>query len=816
MELREALEFALDSQALLFTGSGFSVGAKPVGQDRFLTGRSLASHFYEKCEQVTTDDQLNIASQMFLRKFGPDKLISELHNLFTTESVSASHQDIARVPWQTIFTTNYDDVLEKAYEIIGKPLVPITPQDDSNGRALTGNQCFHINGYAPGSQAIDLDTNLKLSNTSYLTEAFSGSTWGYIFRKSLHHAKAVIFVGYSMYDLDIQRIVHNIEGYKEKIIFIERADLDHNSVEYGIQSDFGTVFPLGLEGFVDVIKEVSATHIPRDDSSTIFDINKIDFGDINNELRDDRVFELLLKGDLDANLISDSLRGELHGPYFVKRTMHDLAVSDVLNGKDVMLIHGDMANGKSAFVQGLTADLRAKGYDFYQIDKAGIDYTHDIQALYRRDGRNALIVENASRNWDAIQQFFISKKPEDLIICTIKSAFLDAKIGDFENMVPEGNLSVIDLDTLSENDITEFIRLLSTYKFWGVRDAWSDAGKTRFIKQECNYQLSSVLLEIVKSPGIRERFDELFSKISEDDEVSHLLVIASVLLVLDFRISDFLLSELAPDNSLRSAMLDRSERISEVLSKNAGEFQFRSSIVAKYALNQHQNNKRLVDQLISLTKAAHHRSGYDSMGQMFFEVYRSMVTFGVIQGMLPEKGKRDALIRFYENVKNLDAAKNHPHFWLQYALARLAYDADDDLDKAKLYLDFAYARASKIDNYHTHHMDNAKARYLVKRASKLNDTADAMKYLREAHQILINQARNEKNHIPYRVARLYSGFYSFHRNSLTDENKEEIFRYCKELLDQVPKLNLNRFGRMDVDLCSQALKGMIEGVGQNT
>ena len=39
MDLSDAIRHALDGNALLFTGAGFSQGAKPTGSDKFLNGR---------------------------------------------------------------------------------------------------------------------------------------------------------------------------------------------------------------------------------------------------------------------------------------------------------------------------------------------------------------------------------------------------------------------------------------------------------------------------------------------------------------------------------------------------------------------------------------------------------------------------------------------------------------------------------------------------------------------------------------------------------------------------------------------------------
>ena len=329
MQLEEAIHHALDGNALLFTGAGFSVGATPVGHDKFLTGRELARYLYDEAKIETNDDQLNIASQIYVKKFDKNKLMLTLKNLFTCKSVNNSHRLIATVPWQVSYTTNYDNVLEVAYLEEGRKLVPILPSSDAKGKILSPLHCVHINGYIVGAEENDLNSAIKLSNSSYLTQAFENSDWAFAFRKSLNIAKVIFFVGYSMYDMDIQRIIHNIGDTKQKTFFIERNDVDENDIEFGIQSDFGNIVPIGIDGFAEQINECRKEYIPNTPNDSIFYLNKIEpkFGTV--EFRDNSVFDLFLRAEFSVNLIMESLRGDLPGPYFLRRSLHDKALEAI-------------------------------------------------------------------------------------------------------------------------------------------------------------------------------------------------------------------------------------------------------------------------------------------------------------------------------------------------------------------------------------------------------------------------------------------------------------------------------------------------------
>lgn len=106
-------------------------------------------------------------------------------------------------------------------------------------------------------------------------------------------------------------------------------------------------------------------------------------------------------------------------------------------------------------------------------------------------------------------------------------------------------------------------------------------------------------------------------------------------------------------------------------------------------------------------------------------------------------------------------------------------------------------------------MDNTYARYLVRKGTVSIDVNEAMNHLRDGHMILIRQARSEKNHVPYRVARHYSSFFNAHRSRLNDEQKAVLSGYCNDLIEFIPKLKLGRIGSNDVDIAKKELQSVI-------
>lgn len=74
MDLNEAIRHAIDGNAILFMGSGFSYKAKNLESKSPMTGRAFARHLYELCgvdTQSRSRVPMLLGRQSARRRFGP-------------------------------------------------------------------------------------------------------------------------------------------------------------------------------------------------------------------------------------------------------------------------------------------------------------------------------------------------------------------------------------------------------------------------------------------------------------------------------------------------------------------------------------------------------------------------------------------------------------------------------------------------------------------------------------------------------------------------------------------------------------------------
>jgi hypothetical protein len=811
MNIENAIKHAIDGNALLFLGSGFSVAATPIKGDKFLTGRKLAVHLYKECGfNPPPDEELNYAAQKYERKKGADKLVEELQNLFTASKVHKHHERFSEINWQAIYTTNYDDVIEKAFANKRKKITPITPDKDTRDYTSKRNVCVHINGYIDTLTSASLNQSFKLTNTSYLTESFSKSNWAFMFRRYLESCPAIIFIGYSLYDIDIQRIIYANDSLKEKIIFIESANKTLEDFEDSIQEEFGSIEPIGIEGFWENYDKISKNYKPINTEQLLSTFEEIKAPESITNFKYDDVFDLLFKGDYKLEHIWNCVHKSIDNSYFILRDKHDIVLKQIHNGITNVFVHSDIANGKTLFLLGLACKLISDGYRIFWLKDDVKGSFSEMNYITNLDAKTVIIIESFPRRIEEITYINLRRSRNLILLTSAKTSQYEYSQEKLSDLLDQKLTFDLDLNKLRNHEINILNAILRKYKLWGENDALPESQQENYIKEKCASEFSSVLLEIIKSPSIKEKFSALFNAFHDDNELTDVIVTASVLKLLGFNNpSENMISELIDSHYLRTLEFKRNPVAKELLTLSNNRIVPRSSIIAMYGLTSFSENKKLVDRLVKITNNAHYRGLAD---KVYFDIYVQMVNYGILQAMLPEKGKREAVIRFYENIKNLSSAQNHPHFLLQYAIARLSYDEPDDLVIAKQFLDSAYAQAKKRDGYHTRHMDNVKARYLIKHSITIIDIDAAMKEFVTAHEILLKEMRTEQSDAPYKVAQQYLKFYNEKKPHIDIQKKKTIKNLSLQVIEYINNLNETLKNEKTVSICKSNLESLIKDI----
>lgn len=114
MELKQAIEKILDGQAVLFAGAGFSYGAKNK-QGEVPSAKTLKKDLLlDMGMDEKSEYPLEIISDFYKSKKSANELVDKLREQYNILSVADHHRVIMGLQWKRVYTTNYDQVVERA------------------------------------------------------------------------------------------------------------------------------------------------------------------------------------------------------------------------------------------------------------------------------------------------------------------------------------------------------------------------------------------------------------------------------------------------------------------------------------------------------------------------------------------------------------------------------------------------------------------------------------------------------------------------------------------------------------------------------
>ena len=153
MNLEEAILHAVEGNALLFLGAGFSSGAVNQANRSFPLGGHLCERLIADGDiDVSADDEndrkdLGYIAELYLECNTKRDLLKFLKKEFGCKEYSEAHAIIAETQWKRIYTTNYDDIVEMASKQQGVMRETIDPEKRSSDVLQYENAIVHMNGY---------------------------------------------------------------------------------------------------------------------------------------------------------------------------------------------------------------------------------------------------------------------------------------------------------------------------------------------------------------------------------------------------------------------------------------------------------------------------------------------------------------------------------------------------------------------------------------------------------------------------------------------------------------------------------------------
>lgn len=748
MELNEAIQEALDGKALLFVGAGFSLGAKDLSGSNFITGGALAELLSRECG-LTSNIPLEDASELYQQKFGTDKLIEFLRNKFTASEICSFHRNIAQIPWSQIYTTNYDNIIEKAYKLEHRNITPITLESNIYNIPKKHTICIHLNGYIDRLDRETIFNELKLTETSYITSSIENSPWITEFKYEIELANAVFFLGFSLYDLDIKRILNEFKSLRDKCFFIiGRPDNELTKMRV---SRYGTPLNISVQDFSDLINEERKNYVPieRSNFSTLSIIEHS--SRIERKPFSDKDFlDFLMYGKYEKSQILESIISKQK--FYLERHQIANIFAITEKGGKVCTVSSNFGNGKSLFLEGLHQKFLEKGFRVFSVNEHSIHTKAELKQIAQLEEKVLITFENYGRWFDEIELFCMNSTDNTLIVLTERSANHDIVIDTLLEKIGNRELYEEDLNILNQTEIDWFLDVFETYGFWGEYAGESFFKKRNYLMRNCKSQIHAILLSLLDSPNIKDKLRQISDEVKRNNTHFDILLSIFILTIMNHQPTLSLLSDIWGAEIINRTNFRKDKVIRQFIDFGNDEIVLKSPILSEYFVTNFVDANKIVSVLHLLARVVSKLK----LSNRYKDLFKSLVRFSNIQSIFPEKGLRQGAIAFYESIKNLPECKTYPLFWLQYAIA---CTTTREIVRAKKYFETAYSFANE-KQWDLFQIDNHYARFLLVEAIESLTLGDAMDNFRRSHNINKRQidSRDRKNY-PFRVASSYRPFF---------------------------------------------------------
>ncbi|MEY8378837.1 SIR2 family protein [Lachnospiraceae bacterium 56-18] len=801
MKLEEAIKYALDGEAILFLGAGFSYGGINKKGGEMKVGADL-SHAICDDLGVPRSDNLTISSSRYLEDDEYKKGLSAFIDFLKAEleciSTTNEQDIITKLPWKRVYTTNYDNIVEMSSRKQGilRSTITITNERYTPGRTLE-QAIIHINGYINKLNEKTFFEEFKITDDNYNRDGLLQSSWRKLFEADLMREKTIIFIGYSLqYDQELVRCIANL-NIKSKCMFIDIPTISADS-EFKIKR-YGELCKIGVSGFAKEIENISATYKPCKKVIELFGFEKKEIKSYYCEkgFSSVDVVDLLVKGELKTEYINQT-------GYCISRKDRINRIIRILEDKKIVILQSKLGNGKSVFLECLSNSLLEE-YSVYFVKNID-NYIEDLQILQSTsDSKNVLLVDDYGYYIKLIKDLG-ENLPDNLkLVLTCRTAI---NLNLYYDLIDkynynENDIFIEDLDDMTDNEIYELIKLFNKNRFWGEFDRLNSSQKKKIIKRKYGANVSKIFYLLMNSEPIKKQIEIVMEVLEHKLALKEFVMAQAInsLCRLKFSYSDLCEFVHISDSLLRSYIMDQNVR--EIIDVEKHRFILSSSIFAQYLVRQGGINNEMIEMLGRIYKECSENDEWNKkyIMQRKYLVSRSNIRliFSPNKKLTDEEERK--IFKYFDSIKNLPTATDNPFFWLQFGITSLNLKK---YEIAKIHFDNAYANVNKMEDFDSYQIDTHYARLLLCFEMKTNRNCkdSALINFDNAHRLLFENSNvGIKLNYVLRQTELYKDYYDQYKNFMTDEEKQIFIKTALKMTDKFQQyFNIKELNEMPVEV----------------
>lgn len=779
-ELRSRLLSPRPGKVVLFTGAGFSDGAKNTNGERVPFSRDFSKLICTRLG-VTEDLPLTLAAELFNEAMQDERAILKLvKDTFTIGNVTPAHLSISSYPWRRRYTTNYDDLLEFI-----DPTLKSMNRDQLSFDIEKDAQVVHLNGSVKHiSERSSLD-EIQLTMSHYFDKDLFDTPWASTFRSDLELCDTILFVGYSMYDPDISKIIYNDPNLRKKTVIIQHDKLAVNEERW--LSRFGSVFKIGNQGLQEILDSIKEEGGPNISTVEVENFSEylVNTGTNVQPAGPDDLAALLERGVFSRDIYGSSLARKPNG-YLADRSAADEIVSAVNMGARNILVHADMGNGKSVILEKAARDIAgALGKPTYFYDNVSDLLDYDVAALQTSAKEFVLIFDGFFDNQKVIETFR-SQLSNAIIIASERTASYELRMLEVSEILGTKHIEV-NANKLTPTDTSSIINLLNSGAYWSEYDgASSFAAKQKIVEKQCSSEMSSLLLGVIKSSVYKAEIARKIKNLEENSQNGELDLICGALILsfMGMPTQFWLLSELVGRDMFTISRSFSDDNLRHFFSITGREVSARSPILAQYVLREIFNDQYIVDLMLKMLARSSDRH---KRSKTFRTINSRLIQFKNIDKLVRSSNNRhDIINRYYQRVGDIGYKDFSPPYWSQFAIAARSFN---DFKPADRYFKEAQRIGLTRNDYYLYKVQNAYAQFLVESRALSEHWSDYAGAFLEASGIALSQTSiRQAGNYPYKVAGYFSDFAERKSVKLDQREKGLLSQECLKWLAHIDSL----------------------------
>lgn len=517
------IEQVREGQALLFLGAGAALGAiHPDGKSVPLAkdlARLLANKFLTEDYETYTLDRITELAISEHNLFDVQEFIADLFYKF---GPSEAHSLIPTFTWKAIATTNYDLIIERAYDQVtdkAQILVPFTKNGEPiETKIVSARDLMYLKLHGSITSVNDKDLPLILTVEQYVSHRQNRSRL-FDRLKQFAYDVPILFVGYGLADQNIRSIMmelNELGDAKPRSYLVDPTIKPEEARLW--ESKKITSISLSFDEFIRALNDKISPAFRALAPSTS-DLSPIERRFSTTEVSPSFSLRTLLNRDVDFLHVGFKT-GSIDPQSFYKgyfegwtaiemqldsrRRISDAILSEVflvdeeekLEKQEVIVIRGHAGSGKSVILKRIAWDA-AVAFDklcLFVKPSARPSYEPISELFTLCKERIYLFIEPTSDYVELIESFITRAKKEKLPLTIITASRLNTW-----HMYCDGLDSIVttfhELKYLNENEIGDLLQLLDKHKCLGHLAELSTEEQKRSLAEKAGRQLLVALHE---------------------------------------------------------------------------------------------------------------------------------------------------------------------------------------------------------------------------------------------------------------------------------------------------------------------------------